>query len=65
MGIYIKDLTKEDWDNLTIEEIEENFEIVEVKTMPTESNCDYENAVEQMEHDMLYEPTYNADDGSM
>lgn len=32
MGIYIKGLTKEDWDNLTIEEIEENFEIVEVKT---------------------------------
>ena len=26
---------------------------------------DYEQAIEQMEHDMLYEPTYNEDDGSM
>ena len=26
---------------------------------------DYERAVEQMEHDMLYEPTYNSEDGSM
>lgn len=26
---------------------------------------DYERAIEQMEHDMLYEPTYNEDDGSM
>ena len=32
MGVYIKGLTKEDWNNLTIEEIEEGFEIVEVKT---------------------------------
>lgn len=27
--------------------------------------CDYERAVEQLEHDMLYEPTFNQDDGSM
>ena len=26
---------------------------------------DYKNAVEQMEHDAIWEPTYNADDGSM
>lgn len=30
-----------------------------------ETDCDYERAVEQLEHDMLYEPTYNQDDGSM
>lgn len=26
---------------------------------------DYERAIEQAEHDMLYEPTYNSEDGSM
>ena len=26
---------------------------------------EYERAIEQMEHDMLYEPTYNSEDGSM
>ena len=26
---------------------------------------EYERAIEQMEHDMLYEPTYNPEDGSM
>lgn len=26
---------------------------------------DYERAIEQTEHDMLYEPTYNSEDGSM
>lgn len=30
-----------------------------------ETDCDYEKAVEQLEHDMLYEPTFNQDDGSM
>lgn len=30
-----------------------------------ETNCNYERAVEQLEHDMLYEPTFNQDDGSM
>lgn len=29
------------------------------------ANDDYERAVEQMEYDMLYEPTYNPEDGSM
>lgn len=28
-------------------------------------NKDYERATEQLEHDILYEPTYNQDDGSM
>lgn len=26
---------------------------------------DYEHAVEQLEHDMTFEPTYNPEDGSM
>lgn len=26
---------------------------------------DYERAIEQTEHDALYEPTYNSEDGSM
>ena len=26
---------------------------------------DYERAIEQMQHDILYEPTYNPEDGSM
>ena len=30
-----------------------------------ESDCDYERAVEQFEHDLLYEPTFNPNDGSM
>lgn len=30
-----------------------------------ETDCDYERTVEQLEHDMLYEPTFNPDDGSM
>jgi hypothetical protein len=30
-----------------------------------ETDCDYERAVEQLEHDMLYEPTFNQDDGSI
>ena len=30
-----------------------------------EADYDYERAVEQLEHDMLYEPTFNKDDGSM
>jgi rubrerythrin len=30
-----------------------------------ERDYDYERAVEQLEHDMLYEPTFNQDDGSM
>lgn len=25
----------------------------------------YERAIEQLEHDILYEPTYNVEDGSM
>lgn len=30
-----------------------------------EDERDYERAIEQMQHDMLYEPTYNSEDGSM
>lgn len=30
-----------------------------------ETDCDYERAVEQLEHNILYEPTFNQDDGSM
>lgn len=30
-----------------------------------ETDRDYERSVEQLEHDMLYEPTYNQNDGSM
>ena len=34
--------------------------------MKTEDNeRDYERAIEQMQHNMLYEPTYNPEDGSM
>ena len=32
---------------------------------PWKGADDYERAIEQMEHDMLYEPTYNSEDGSM
>lgn len=31
----------------------------------TENSSEYERASEQREHDILYEPTYNEDDGSM
>lgn len=30
-----------------------------------EEDYDYERAIDQMEHDILYEPTYNPEDGSM
>ena len=30
-----------------------------------EPSADYERAVDQMEHDIAYEPTYNSEDGSM
>ena len=30
-----------------------------------EEREDYELATEQMEHDIIYEPTYNSEDGSM
>lgn len=31
----------------------------------TSTDCDYQRAVEQLEHDILYESTFNPDDGSM
>lgn len=33
--------------------------------MKTADERDYERAIEQMQHDILYEPTYNPEDGSM
>lgn len=30
-----------------------------------ETDFDYQRAIEQLEHDILYEPTFNPDDGSM
>lgn len=30
-----------------------------------ETDYDYERAIDQLEHDILYEPTFNQDDGSM
>jgi hypothetical protein len=30
-----------------------------------ENERDYERAIEQIQYDMLYEPTYNPEDGSM
>ena len=32
---------------------------------PQTDYSNYERAIEQIQHDMLYEPTYNAEDGSM
>lgn len=44
-----------------------NFEQVEVADAPQTDWKDemWEEAVEQREHDILYEPTYDIDDGSM
>lgn len=36
---------------------------IAIKTL--EGADDYERAIEQTKHDMLYEPTYNSEDGSM
>lgn len=33
--------------------------------IPEPYDYNYERAVEQLEHDILYEPTFNKDDGSM
>ena len=41
------------------------FEEIPKAKEEEETDCDYERAVEQLEHDMLYEPTFNKDDGSM
>ena len=42
-----------------------NPQMVEWAIKALKGADDYERATEQMEHDMLYEPTYNPEDGSM
>jgi len=42
-----------------------NPQMVEWAIKALKGADDYERAIEQMEHDMLYEPTYNSEDGSM
>ena len=37
----------------------------EVEEEEIETDCDYQRAIDQLEHDILYEPTFNPDDGSM
>lgn len=39
--------------------------IIEADMRGKETDRDYERAVEQLEHDMLYEHTFNQDDGSI
>lgn len=36
-----------------------------IEALQNEDREDYELATEQMEHDAMYEPTYNSEDGSM
>lgn len=49
------------------EEFDEAIEAVAWMPLPEpwKGADDYERAIEQSEHDMLYEPTYNSEDGSM
>ena len=51
----------------TDEYILENDEILAWMPLPDpyKGGDEYEKCVEQMEHDIMYEPTYNQDDGSM
>ena len=53
-------------EEITIDPLNDNFCPncgADLKTK--ETDYDYERAVEQLEHDMLYESTFNQDDGSM
>ena len=53
-------------EEITIDPLHDNFCPncgADLKTK--ETDYDYERAVEQLEHDILYEPTFNQDDGSM
>ena len=53
-------------EEITIDPLNDNFCPncgADLKTK--ETDYDYERAVEQLEHDILYEPTFNQDDGSM
>lgn len=36
-----------------------------ISALEHEMDFDYQRAIEQLEHDILYEPTFNPDDGSM
>lgn len=36
-----------------------------IEAIQNENREDYELATEQIEHDAMYEPTYNSEDGSM
>ena len=52
-------------ENLVIaEEYKEAIDMV-IEAIQNEDREDYELATEQMEHDAMYEPTYNSEDGSM
>ena len=55
------------WDAKEIDEaLNMAIEALKQKPMPyREGREDYELATEQMEHDAMYEPTYNSEDGSM
>ena len=41
------------------------YEVIAWMPLPEPYREEYELAMEQMEHDVLYEPTYNPEDGSM
>lgn len=49
------------WD---VREIDEALNMA-IEAIQNEDREDYELATEQMEHDAMYEPTYNSEDGSM
>lgn len=49
------------WD---VKEIDEVLNMA-IEAIQNEDREDYELATEQMEHDAMYEPTYNSEDGSM
>lgn len=57
----LSEIDKENW--LFVGTI--NPQMVEWAIKALKGADDYERAIEQMEHDMLYEPTYNPEDGSM
>lgn len=49
------------WD---VKEIDEVLNMA-IEAIQNEDREDYELATEQMEHDAMYEPTYNSEEGSM
>lgn len=49
------------WD---VKEIDEVLNMA-IEAIQNEDREDYELATEQMEHDAMYEPTHNSEDGSM